>query len=143
MTAALTQAGLPRAVTVMAMAAAFVEAAADTVSSEMGQSLPGRVFLINSGQLVPAGTDGGISLAGTLAGSIAGAIVAALSGVCLGLSIGEAATCWGAGIAGIFIDSWLGATLERKSLLGNDAVNFSSTIFSALLGGLLARLFLR
>ena len=142
-TAALASAGLARAVAMMAMTAAFVEATADTASSEMGQSLPGKVILLTSGQIVPAGTDGGISLAGTLAGCSAGAIVAVVAGICLGLRVGETAACFGAGLAGIFFDSWLGATLERRCLLGNDAVNFSSTVFSALLGGFLALLFFR
>lgn len=138
LTAALALAGLPREVLLMAAAAALVEATADTVSSEMGQALPGRVILVTSGRVVPAGTDGGISLAGTLLGCAAGAGVAAVAAICLGLHVRAAIACWLAGIAGIFFDSWLGATLERRSILGNDAVNFSSTAFSALLGAALA-----
>ncbi len=34
------------------------------------------------------------------------------------------------GIAGLLFDSLLGATLERKGLLGNDLVNFFSTVFA-------------
>jgi uncharacterized membrane protein len=38
---------------------------------------------------------------------------------------------FGAGCAGLFFDSVLGATVERKGWLGNDLVNFSSTVFAA------------
>jgi uncharacterized membrane protein len=38
-----------------------------------------------------------------------------------------------AGAAGLFFDSLLGATLERRGWLGNDLVNFASTLFAAAL----------
>jgi uncharacterized membrane protein len=36
-----------------------------------------------------------------------------------------------AACAGLFFDSVLGATLERRGWLGNDLVNFCSTLFAA------------
>lgn len=60
--------------------AALAEAAADTVSSEIGQVLsPRRAYLITNFERIDAGTDGGISFAGCMAGLIASGIV---SGVC-------------------------------------------------------------
>jgi uncharacterized membrane protein len=41
-------------------------------------------------------------------------------------------TALGAGLLGFAMDSVLGATLERRGLLNNDAVNFSSTLTAAL-----------
>lgn len=120
----------------LALAAALVEATADTVSSETGQAMQGKTILLTTGRLVPAGTDGGISLAGTLAGTAAGAAVAVTCAICLGFSLAQTLLCCAAGIAGVFFDSWLGATLERKGVLGNDAVNFLSTCCSALLAGI-------
>jgi uncharacterized membrane protein len=38
-----------------------------------------------------------------------------------------------AGCAGLLFDSVLGATVERRGWLGNDLVNFTSTVFAALL----------
>jgi uncharacterized membrane protein len=38
-----------------------------------------------------------------------------------------------AGIGGLFFDSLLGATVERKGWIGNDLVNFTSTAFAAAL----------
>ena len=46
----------------LAMAAALSEAAADTVSSELGQALGRTPRLITTWRPVPAGTDGGVSL---------------------------------------------------------------------------------
>jgi len=36
-----------------------------------------------------------------------------------------------AACAGLIFDSLLGATVERRGWLGNDLVNFSSTVFAA------------
>ncbi len=47
--------------------------------------------------------------------------------VCLRLSVDPFA----AGVGGLFFDSLLGATVERKGWIGNDLVNFSSTAFAA------------
>jgi uncharacterized protein (TIGR00297 family) len=111
--------------------AALAEAAADTVSSEIGQVLGGRPRMITSLRLVDPGIDGAVSVAGTVAGVVAAAIVA-LAGT-LALS-GGLAMFWisGAGaIFGLLFDSLLGATLERRGWLNNDAVNFLSTAGAA------------
>ncbi len=56
--------------------AALAEAAADTVSSEIGQVLGGRPRMITTLRAVDPGRDGAMSLAGTLAGVVAAAVVA-------------------------------------------------------------------
>ncbi len=117
----------------VAMVAAFAEAAADTMSSEIGQTLGGAPRLITSWRAIPAGTDGGITFAGTLAGTV-GAIVVSLVGTMTGLFGWRfVPLCTAAGIAGMLVDSVLGATLERRNVLGNNAVNFISTMVSAVL----------
>jgi uncharacterized protein (TIGR00297 family) len=121
----------------VAMAAALAEAAADTVSSEIGQALGGTPRLITTWQKVRPGMDGAITLAGTLDGAVAAftvALVCVLAGIFGWRSF---AVCAGAGIAGMIFDSLLGATLERRNWLRNDAVNFASTIFAAGLAFLL------
>ncbi len=51
----------------------------------------------------------------------------------LGLSL-SGALCAGLGaIGGLFVDSLLGATAERRGWLNNDAVNFLSTFAAAVL----------
>ena len=120
-------------VAVAAALAALAEAAADTVSSEIGQILGGQPRMLTTFQRVPPGTDGGISLAGTAAGVIAAAIVAILgSKLILGTWVLAVLAIPGA-VFGLFVDSLLGATLERRGLLNNDAVNFLSTLSATLL----------
>jgi uncharacterized protein (TIGR00297 family) len=122
----------------IAMAAALAEAAADTVSSEIGQALGGAPRLITTGKKVKPGTNGAITLAGTLAGAAAAIAVALVFVVSRVFAWRLLAVCAGAGFAGMIFDSLLGATLERRRILGNNAVNFTSTIFAALLAFLLS-----
>ena len=117
----------------VALIAVFAEAAGDTVSSEIGQWLSTRAYLITTFQPVAAGEDGGVSLAGSAAGLVASAIVVAL-GYALGLAgPGGAAIALAAGVAGNLLDSVLGATLERRGLITNGLVNFAGTTFAAAL----------
>ncbi|UWZ83162.1 DUF92 domain-containing protein [Occallatibacter riparius] len=111
--------------------AALAEAAADTVSSEIGQVLGGRPFMLTTFRRVDPGTDGAISLAGTLAGILAAAAVAASGAWALHGSVRVFLLSWIGGIFGLFFDSLLGATVERARWLNNDAVNFLSTASAA------------
>ena len=89
--------------------------------------------MITTWRLVPAGSDGGVSLAGTLLGVLAAALVT-LEAVGTRILNPRAATIAGvAGIVGMIVDSLLGATLERRGLLTNNTVNLASTAFSATL----------
>ncbi len=129
--AALYTASRGNPVFLLAMAAALSEAAADTVSSEIGQTGSQRVRLITTWEPVPAGTDGGVSVAGTIAGIAAAAVVSAVAcftGLLPWRWFGIALT---AAVLGMVADSFLGAWLERKQLLNNDAVNFLSTLLAA------------
>jgi uncharacterized protein (TIGR00297 family) len=117
-----------------ACVAALAEATADTVSSEMGQALAGTrwggtTLLITTGKPVAAGTDGGVSVAGTAFGALAAAVVVLLSP--FAHTTGPALGIFAAACAGLIFDSVLGATLERRGWLGNDLVNFTSTVFAA------------
>ena len=111
--------------------AALAEAAADTASSEMGQVFGGRPRMITTLREVDPGTDGAISVAGTLVGVVAAAIVAAAGTFALsGDRIMFAVSCAG-GVFGLLFDSLLGATLQKRSWLNNNSVNFLSTASSA------------
>jgi uncharacterized protein (TIGR00297 family) len=121
----------------LAMAAALAEAAADTVSSELGQVSQDKARLITTWEEVPAGVDGGVSWPGTLAGIAAAAavsVVCFLAGVIPGTWIGLSIL---AGTAGMIADSYMGALLERRNFLNNDAVNFLGTVTAAAVAFLL------
>jgi uncharacterized protein (TIGR00297 family) len=118
--------------------AALAEAAADTVSSELGQAVGGPAWLITSLRRVPAGTDGGVSVAGTIAGVTAAGLVVSIGSLHHALWP-ENWTVFAAACAGLVFDSLLGATVERRGWLGNDLVNFASTLFAAIVAVALQR----
>ncbi len=111
--------------------AALAEAAADTVSSEIGQVLGGRPRLITTLRRVEPGRDGAVSLAGTLAGMLAAGVVAGLGAWALGGDWTLFKVSSAGAVFGLFFDSLLGATLEERGWLNNDAVNFLSTASAA------------
>ena len=115
----------------LALAAALSEAAADTVSSELGQAGSAKARLVTDWKVVPAGTDGGISVVGTLSG-IAAAFLVTL--VCAGsrmIPLNRSAASVMAALFGMIADSYLGATLERRNVLDNNGVNLLGTLVAA------------
>lgn len=113
------------------LAAALASAAADTVSSELG-TLYGRRFInILTFRREANGLDGVVSLEGTFVGIAASAVIASIY-----FAFGGGRTGWliitAAGTIGNLADSILGATLERKGIIRNDAVNFMNTAIAAL-----------
>jgi uncharacterized protein (TIGR00297 family) len=120
--------------------AALAEATADTVSSEIGQAFGGAPMMLVGLRRVDIGTDGAVTLLGSGAGVVAGALVAAVGAWALQLSVRDGAIAGIAGVCGLFFDSLLGATVERRGWLGNDLVNFTSTVFAAMLAAAVYRL---
>ena len=115
----------------VAALAALAEAAADTVSSEIGQVLGGRPRIITTLRSADPGTNGAISLAGTLAGIAAAALIAAAGAWAVGGGLTSFSIACAGGVFGLLFDSLLGATFERRTFLNNDAVNFISTASAA------------
>jgi len=109
-------------------------ATADTMASEVGITSTPR--LITTLKKVPPGTDGGISLIGTAAG-IFGSGIIGISAYLLGIFPDPVKTLEIAvisGTIGCFVDSILGAVLERKKYLNNEHVNLIATVCGALIG---------
>jgi len=113
------------------MAGSLAAATADTLSSELGTILGRRFYNVVTFRKDERGLDGVISLEGTLAGALGAVLIALAYSIAHTWNI---ALVWIliAGITGNFIDSLLGAILERKGLIGNNAVNFMNTAAGAL-----------
>ena len=125
---------------VVAFGGAMAAAAADTLESEIGQLHGGPTLLITSLEPVPVGTDGGVSTAGTVAGALGSLAVAACGGVIGLYSAAAISVVASAGLVATLLESAVGASLERRGQLGNDAVNFFNTLAGALLAVGFARL---
>ena len=112
-------------------------AASDTLASEIGV-IDRNTRLITTFAKVPTGTDGGISVLGTTA-ALGGAVFIALtgyallflSGIRLPVSLLPPVVLFG--FLGSMVDSLLGATLERRGLIGKQTNNVSSIVIVSLL----------
>ncbi len=146
-----------RAVLPAAFAGALAAAAADTWATELGMLSPHPPRLITTWEPVPAGTSGGVSLAGSLAGLAGAAVVAAIGAQGNGRVF--VAACL-AGVLAMFLDSLLGATVQALfqqpdgtvgeepgvdatlvrgiAWITNPVVNVLATLAGAVVGGALA-----
>lgn len=126
-----TPAEIARGILLAPMLAALAEAAADTLSSEIGQAFGGQPRMITTLRRADPGADGAITWAGSLAGICGAALVAGAGTIALRGDLTLFAICCGSGVFGLLFDSLLGATIERREWLNNDLVNFLSTASAA------------
>ncbi len=128
---AVVYAATRNAAFLVAVGAALSEAAADTVSSELGQACSERARLITTWETVPAGTDGGVTPGGSIAGIMAAIVVSTVFAATGEVPWSHSLVIVFAATVGLFADSFLGALWERRQLLNNDSVNFLSTLLAA------------
>jgi uncharacterized protein (TIGR00297 family) len=121
---------------------AFATAAADTVSSEIGQVLGKHPILITTLRPVPVGTEGAISIEGTFAGIFASILLCAVGMLLQMISLPVALLCVLAAFIGTTVESYLGATLEQMKVIDNEIINFMNTFVGAISAMLLVYIFL-
>ena len=113
------------------IAGSFAAATADTLSSELGTVYGKRFYNILTFKKDTRGLDGVVSLEGTLIGVAGAFAIAVVYALFYGWNI---FVLWIviAGFVGNVVDSVLGATLERKGLIGNNVINLLNTVTGAL-----------
>lgn len=121
----------------VAFAAALAAGGSDTVASEIGKAFGRRTLLVTTLRQVPAGTAGGLSIAGSAAGVLAAAGLGAAAAGAGVIGWGALLPVVAAATAGSLVESVLGATLEAPGILNNDALNFLNTATAALLAVML------
>jgi uncharacterized protein (TIGR00297 family) len=124
----------------VAFVAAFATALADTLGSELGSALGRTPRLITTWKRVPPGTDGAVSLPGTIGGIVGAALVAAAAWALHIVPLRLVGPIVAGGFIGTTVESFLGATLESRKLLDNEAQNFLNTVIGALAAVGLVRL---
>jgi len=120
---------LPGELFALAFAGSLATATSDTLSSEIG-GLYDRPRLITTLEVVDPGTDGGVTWQGEVAGVAAATLVAGIAVAGIAVPPVAGAVVLLGGVAGMTVDSILGATLEGDRL-GNQAVNFLATLSGA------------
>lgn len=105
---------LPQKAAWLGFAAALATVTADTWATELGVLSRGQPKLITTGQRVPKGTSGAVSLAGGLAAAAGALLIAVAAGIMANgyLSLEAAGVVTLAGILGAHFDSLLGATVQ-------------------------------
>ncbi|MGI8618195.1 MAG: DUF92 domain-containing protein [Gemmatimonadaceae bacterium] len=159
--AALAWAATGSVVWLAAGAGAIAAAAADSWATEIGLAFGAEPRSIISGKILTRGTSGGVTLAGSL-GAAAGAAVVAGTVLTIDWPHFVALAAFFAGVVGMLIDSFLGATLQARRLcpgcgteteqqvhhcgretrlvrgarwMDNDAVNTLATVAGATIAG--------
>lgn len=107
-------------------------ATSDTISSELGVLSKSKPRMITNFRKAEPGTNGAITLYGTLLGSLGALVIGLVSLIEIDLTIVIVSTL--AGTIGCFADSYFGALLENRHIIGNSTTNFLATTAGAISG---------
>jgi uncharacterized protein (TIGR00297 family) len=114
----------------LAAAAGFASATADTLSSEFGNAYGTRYLNLITLKTGTRGMNGMISLEGTIAGLVGSLVPAWIATGSKGTATWFVSIVLAGNLASLF-DSFLGGLLENRHLMTNDQVNLSNTAFGA------------
>ena len=115
----------------VALAAALIAGASDTVASEIGKAWGSTTWGMLPPVRVPPGSPGGMSIHGTVAGVVS-AFALAAAAVSLGVVERSALVpIAGAASVGALAESLLASTFEPAGVLNNDALNLINTAVAA------------
>ena len=126
---------------ILLIACAVSSATADTISSELGMVWGKNTFNIITFKKDRRGENGVISWEGTAAGVAASGLIAIVYTLFTDWNPQAFLIIIASGTIGNLADSYLGATLERKKVIGNNLVNFINTTVGAITGWLFYHLF--
>ena len=115
----------------LALVAALVTAGSDTVASEVGKAYGRTTWILTSLRRVPPGTTGAISLEGTLAGVAAAALLAGIGAAMELIPMSTVLLVTIVATVASMIEGVIGATIEARGMLTNDAVNFVNSAIGA------------
>ena len=127
-----------------AIAGAIAAVTADTWATEVGTALRAPARLVSTWRKVPPGRSGAISVPGTAAGYTGAAAIALIATYLPSAAWGPASSVdftpvLVGGLAGMFADSFLGATVEgRIPGINNETVNLLGSLAGAVTACLLA-----
>ncbi|MCS3924287.1 TIGR00297 family protein [Methanosalsum natronophilum] len=118
---------------------AVATATGDTLASEIGTTAKGKPRMVTNLKVAEPGADGAVSPLGEIAAFFGSAVIGILA-LFFGLAedplLVVSITAF-SGFIGTNIDSFMGATLQKKDLLSNSGVNFVATVAGALIAGIL------
>lgn len=117
----------------VAFASAVSCALSDTLSGELGMMTGRKPRLITTMEKVEVGEEGAVTFFGLVAGLVSAFIVAAIYFVLFTQSVNALIIITVAGFLGSIADSFFGALLERKKIIGNTLTNFLACSTSVLL----------